>query len=182
MSELWKGSYDSFAFVPYGNWVALYANTPDWPWPYTGTDFQTGIFLIDAATFEADPGEFPRYLGLLHSARVVRPLVTSRSTCSSSRIIPARISSIYPRTGNSPRPACRQTEFPCPLTVSIGSPSPTTIQIFSDDGSLIRTVDLPAGLDPKNIGVDHLAARIPPACSSPTRMPRIRIPPGSYTP
>jgi hypothetical protein len=27
-----------------------------------------------------------------------------------------------------------------------------TIQIFSDDGSLIRTVDLPANLDPKNIG------------------------------
>jgi len=49
-SHIWKGSYSASTFVPYGHWVALVANTPDWP--YSGNDFQTGVFLVDTASLQ----------------------------------------------------------------------------------------------------------------------------------
>jgi Tol biopolymer transport system component len=151
MSELWKGSYGPVAFVPYGNWVALYANTPDWPWPYTGTDFQTGIFLVDATTLEQTRvnslGTWgcctPSDLAALGHIEGHSFLVKDHSSqdieylSSDGKLTPAGVQ------------ADKISVSPDRLDWIALT---TTIQIFSDDGSPIRTVNLPASLDPKNIG------------------------------
>ena len=149
-SELWQGSYDSFAFVPDGNWVALFANTPTWPWPYNNTDFQTGIFLVDTTTLKqtrvnsvgtwgcCTPPELQTlghiqdhlFLARDNSSQTIQYL------SSDARLTPANIQAEI----ISVSPARLKW-------IAFGA----NIQIFSDDGSLLRTVDLPAALDPKNI-------------------------------
>ncbi len=57
--EVWNGSYESFAFVPFGNWAALYANTPIWPYPYTGGSFVPGPFLINLTNLKQTRIMFP---------------------------------------------------------------------------------------------------------------------------
>jgi len=150
-SELWPGSYDSFAFVPNGNWVALFANTPTWPWPYDSTDFQTGIFLINTSTLKqtrvnstgvwgcCTPPELQAlghiqdhlFLARDYSSQAIQYL------SSDARLTPAGLQA--EKISVSPD-RLKWIAFVA-----------NNIQVFSDDGSLLRTVDLPANLDSTNI-------------------------------
>ncbi len=149
MSQIWKGSYSPFAFVPYGNWVAMHVNTPTWP--YTGSDFQTGIFLVDTTSLKQTrvnssgpwgsgyPPEFNALGHIQDHLFLVRNIssgdlqfLSSDGKLTSAGVQAEKIS-VSPDRLN---------------WVAIAA----NFQIFSDDGSLIRTVDLPANLDPKGIG------------------------------
>jgi Tol biopolymer transport system component len=145
-SEIWQGSYGSFDFVPYGNWLVLFANTPTWP--YAGSDFQPGIFLIDAnslkqtrvnplptgrcCTFKA-LGHFQDHLFLVQ----VDPDQSIQYLSADAKLSPGGMQ------------AGRIYVSPDRLTwISVSD----SIQFFSDDGTLIRTVSLSAGMDPNGIG------------------------------
>jgi hypothetical protein len=149
ISTLWPGAYGPFAFAPGGNWVALFANTPTWPWPYN-SDFQTGIFLVNTTTLKqtrvSSAGVSGCCLGTdilaLGHIQAHSFLTGDRSSqaiqyiASDGSLTPANLQ------------AAKISVSPDRLKwIAFGA----TIQIFSDDGSLLRTVDLPAGLDPKNI-------------------------------
>ena len=150
-SELWQGSYSSFAFVPYGKWVALFANTPSWPWPYTGSDFQTGIFLVDTTTLKQTRVNsvgpwgccsLPEIQALGHNGDHLF-LVKNHSSQDIQHL----------SSDGQLTPAGVQAE-----KISV-SPDrldwiafAANIRIFSEDGTPIRTVALPANLDPKSIG------------------------------
>ena len=151
-SELWPGSYNSFAFVPYGNWVALFANTPSWPWPYNGSNFQTGIFLINTSTMKqtrvnsvgtwgcCTPPELQAlghiqdhlFLTRDHSSQAIQYLSSDGKLNPAAALVAEKISVSPDRL-----------EW-----IAFAS----NLRIFSEDGSLLRTVDLPADLDPKSLG------------------------------
>ena len=149
-SGLWPGSYNSFAFVPDGNWVALFANTPTWPWPYNSADFQTGIFLINTTTLKQTRVNSTGAWGCctppeLYALGHIQDHLFLTRDYSSQAVQ-------YLSSGAQLTPADVQAE-----KISV-SPDrlkwiafSTNIQVFSDDGSLLRTVDLPAGLDSKNV-------------------------------
>jgi Tol biopolymer transport system component len=150
-SEIWQGSYSQYAYIPYGNWVVLNANTPTWPWAYTSTDFSTGIFLVNTTSLKqvrvnslgpwgcCNPSQFfplghiPEHLFLVndHDNQAIQYLT------SEGKLIPAGVQ------------ADQISVSPDRLKwIAIAA----NLQVYSDDGSLIRTVDLPAGLDPQGIG------------------------------
>jgi hypothetical protein len=150
-SEIWQGSYTQYAFVPYGNWVVLNGNTPSWPWSYTNTDFQTGIFLVNSASLKqirvnslgpwgcCNPSQFfplghiPEHLFLVKD----RDNQAIQYLSSEGKLIPTGVQA--DDVSVSPD----RLEW-----IAIAA----NLQVYSDDGSLIRTVDLPAGLDPQGIG------------------------------
>jgi hypothetical protein len=150
-SEIWQGSYSQYAYIPYGNWVVLNANTPTWPWAYTSTDFSTGIFLVNTTSLKpvrvnslgpwgcCNPSQFfplghiPEHLFLVndHDNQAIQYLT------SEGKLIPAGVQ------------ADQISVSPDRLKwIAIAA----NLQFYSDDGSMIRTVDLPAGLDPQGIG------------------------------
>lgn len=150
-SEIWKGSYGPFAFVPYGHWIALFANTPTWPYPYNDSDFQTGIFLIDTTSLKQSRvnslGSWgccsPPSVAALGHTDAQLFLVNGGASHQVEYL-----SSDGKLTSTSMQ-ADRISVSPDSLKwIAIGA----KIQIFSDNGSLIHTVDLPAHPDLKNIG------------------------------
>lgn len=148
-SIIWRGSYSPFAFIPSGNWVTLQANTLTWP--ENGSDFQTGIFLVDTTSLKQTrvnssgpwgSGYPPEFTALGYNQDklfLVRNIssgeiqfLSSDGNLTSSGVQAERISVSPDRLD----------------WIAIAG----NLQVFSDDGSLIRIVDLPANLDPKNIG------------------------------
>jgi WD40-like Beta Propeller Repeat len=147
-STLWPGSYNSYAFAPDGDWVALFANTPTWP--YTGSDFQTGVFLVNTTTLKqtrvnssgtwgcCQPPDI-QSLGHIQEYSFLTWEDSSQAIqylSSDGKLTPANVQAV------------NFSVSPDRLKwIAFGA----NIKIFSDDGSLLRTVDLPAALDPKNI-------------------------------
>ena len=56
--EVWKGMYDSLAFLPGGNWMAFYARTAVWPEP-NPANFTPALYLIDLTSFRQTRIELP---------------------------------------------------------------------------------------------------------------------------
>ena len=150
-SVLWKGSYRPFAFVPYGHWVALFANTPDWPYPYTGGNFQTGIFLIDTTTLLQT-----RVNSIGSSACCYPPMFEALGHSEDRLFLIKNDNSQEVQYLSSDGKLTEAGIEAANLSVSPDRLKwiaiSTNIQIFTEDGSLIRTVDLPANLDPQAIG------------------------------
>ena len=57
--DVWKGMYDSLAFLPGGNWMAFYARTAVWPEP-NPANFTPALYVIDLTSF--------------HQTRIERPV------------------------------------------------------------------------------------------------------------
>jgi hypothetical protein len=148
-STIWEGSYRLFAFIPNGKWVALQANTPTWP--YTGSDFQTGIFLVDTTSLKQNrvnssglwgSGYSPEFYALGHIQDHLFLVGNISGADLQFLSSDGKLTSVGVK-------AEKISVSPDRLDwIAIAN----TIQIFSDDGFLIRAVDLPANLDPKNIG------------------------------
>jgi dipeptidyl aminopeptidase/acylaminoacyl peptidase len=148
ISTLWPGSYGPYAFAAGGKWVALFANTPNWP--YYGSDFQTGIFLVNTSTLKQTRVSFAGVAGcclgtdILALGHIQGHAFLTRDDSSQAVQYLAFDGSLTPANVQ----AAKLSVSPDRLKwIAFGA----TIQVFSDDGSLLRTVDLPAGLDPKNI-------------------------------
>jgi hypothetical protein len=149
-AQLWPGSYSPYAFVPYGNWVVLDANTPVWPYPYNSNDFQTGLFLVNTTTQQQirvnSLGPWgccssPQFFALGHISEHLF-LVKDPSTREIQYL------SATAKLTSAGIQADRISVSPDRLVwIAIS----TSLQVFSDDGSLLRTLDLPTGLDPKSI-------------------------------
>jgi WD40-like Beta Propeller Repeat len=149
ISTLWPGSYGSYAFVPGGNWVALFANTPSWPWPYN-SDYQSGIFLVNTSTLKQTRVNSAGLSGcclptdILALGTSQTHLFLTRDGSSQAIKVVASDGSLTPANVQ----AANYSVSPDRLKwIAFGA----AIQIFSQDGTLLRTVDLPAGLDPKSI-------------------------------
>jgi dipeptidyl aminopeptidase/acylaminoacyl peptidase len=147
--EVWNGSYGPFAFISHGNWVALYANTPVWPYPYN-SDFQTGIFLVNTTSL---------------SQTRVNSLGTDGcclgTTVEALGSTQDRLFLVRESTGQDLQYLSSDGKLaPAGIQADKFSVSPdrnywvaitTRLQVFSADGSSIRTVDLPANLTSQEI-------------------------------
>jgi WD40 repeat protein len=147
--EVWNGSYGSLAFVPDGNWAALYCNTPVWPYSYT-SDFMTGIFLVNLTTLQQTrvnslgPGGccLPSTIEVLDSAENRMFLIKNKNSQELE----------YLSTDGTLSPTGVQAD-----SYSV-SPDrhywvaiSTKLQFFRKDGISLRQVDLPAGLSGQGI-------------------------------
>jgi hypothetical protein len=149
-AEIWNGSYTSFAYIPYGNWVALNANTPTWP--YTGSDFQTGIFLVNTDTLEQTrvnslgPLGCCGYFTIRALGHIDEHLfLVKNSTAQNLEYLAS--------DGTLKASGIQADAFAVtPDRLSWIAIFFSSIQVFSEDGSPIRTANLPAGLNSQGIG------------------------------
>ncbi len=148
-TQIWNGSYSSFAFIPYENWVALYANTPTWP--YTGSDFQTGIFLINTNTHKQTR------VNSLGSEGCCGYFTIQALGSNEDRLFLVKDSTVQ----NLDYLTSDGTLISTGVKADVFSVSPdqlswititSNIQVFKEDGSLVRASALPATLPAKEAG------------------------------